>query len=81
MAVWRDTNDYPQVADEEIEQVEGIVRSEVVFAGPAEEGPSASRIVRWQAPLLSTEPPGIGDSGLHLPLIEEIRRVNVDKRP
>jgi hypothetical protein len=37
----------------------GLVRSEVQFAGPPEDGPDASRLVRWLAPLASPDPPGI----------------------
>jgi hypothetical protein len=39
--------------------IEGLVRSEVEFAGPAEGAASNSRAVRWLAPLSSDNPPGI----------------------
>jgi hypothetical protein len=37
------------------------------FAGDANDGPAASRLVRWQVPLRSGRPPGIGDALLPLP--------------
>jgi hypothetical protein len=42
------------------------VRSDVQFAGAVESGPQACRIVRWQAPLRSPDPPGI-DGGVPAP--------------
>jgi serine/threonine-protein kinase len=47
--------------------IEGLVRTELGFAGEADEGPDASRLVRWQVPLRSGQPPGIGDVPLALP--------------
>ncbi len=47
--------------------IEGLVRSEMGFAGDLAEGPDASRLVRWQVPLRSGKPPGIGDMPLSLP--------------
>jgi len=47
--------------------IEGLVRTDLGFAGDAEDGPDASRLVRWQVPLRSTRPPGIGDGRLSLP--------------
>jgi len=67
LAKWDPADGQSQWADEAAVQVEGIVRTDVGFAGAADEGPSASRIVRWQVPLRSTEPPGIGDAPLFLP--------------
>jgi hypothetical protein len=48
--------------------IAGLVRSAVVFAGPAEDSPSASRLVEWQAPLRSSTPPGIDPRALTWPL-------------
>ncbi|HUY35100.1 MAG TPA: protein kinase [Pirellulales bacterium] len=67
LARWETDDGQVQTADEAAVQVEGIVRTEVGFAGAADEGPAASRIIRWQVPLRSTEPPGIGDAPLFLP--------------
>ncbi len=47
--------------------LEGLARTELGFAGAAGEGPEASRLVRWQVPLRSATPPGIGDMSLPLP--------------
>jgi hypothetical protein len=52
---------------EETAQVQGLVRSRVEFAGNVDNDPASSRLVRWQAPLRSLEPPGIGERTLHLP--------------
>jgi len=46
--------------------VAGLVRSEVTFAGPLSPNPLNARLVRWQAPGRSVDPPGIAD--LDLPL-------------
>jgi hypothetical protein len=55
------------VLPEEDLEVGGLVRSSVEFAGAAEGPPSESRIVRWQAPLRSIDPPGATAAGLVLP--------------
>ena len=70
VALWHGAEGKTRAATEETIQVDGMVRTDVGFAGEAEEGPSASRIVRWQAPLRSTEPPGIGEDELSLPMVE-----------
>lgn len=67
LALWHGANSRIRAAAEEMIQVAGLVRTDVGFAGDAAEGPKASRIVRWQVPLRSPEPPGIGEEGLHLP--------------
>jgi serine/threonine-protein kinase len=41
--------------------VEGIVASQLQFAGHADAGSSASRLTRWQGATQSDEPPGIPD--------------------
>jgi hypothetical protein len=53
--------------DETELDVGGLVRSPLEFAGPAEKGPAASRLVRWQGPLRSSEPPGALAGGVFLP--------------
>jgi serine/threonine-protein kinase len=73
LAVWRGVGGLVHEADESGVQVEGIVRTEVGFAGSADDGPAASRIVRWQVPLRSPEPPGIGDAPLRLPSLRRTR--------
>jgi hypothetical protein len=52
-----------QVAGEEDIRVEGLVRSDVGFAGDKDSSPAASRVVRWQVPLQSPDPPGITENG------------------
>lgn len=41
--------------------VAGLVHSELEFAGPPSDNPATSRVIRWQVPLRSTDPPGIGE--------------------
>lgn len=67
LAVWHGANGRVREAAEEMIHVAGLVRTDVGFAGEAEEGPEASRIVRWQVPLRSPDPPGIGEDALNLP--------------
>lgn len=64
IAAWRGTDGGQQVLDDAAVSMAGLVRSKVRFAGGAEAGAAASRIVRWQAPLQSTDPPGIDPAGL-----------------
>ncbi len=45
----------------------GLVRSELGFGGTTSDGPNASRLVRWQVPLRSTQPPGVGEWTFVLP--------------
>ena len=59
IAAWRGSDGRQRALDEAAVSIEGLVRSEVGFAGDAEDGPAASQIVRWQVPLRSTAPPGI----------------------
>ena len=59
IAAWRRPDGGQQVLDEATLSIAGLVRSEVKFAGKAEDGPAASRIVHWQAPLQSVDPPGV----------------------
>ena len=59
----------PQELAEDGLHVAGLVRGRVEFAGEDEDaaGPDAARLRRWQAPLRSSEPPGIGAGRLILP--------------
>jgi hypothetical protein len=56
---WRGPDGREQTVDESSLVIAGLVRSEVEFAGPPSNDPAASRLIRWQAPLQSSEPPGI----------------------
>ncbi|MFH1919209.1 MAG: protein kinase [Planctomycetota bacterium] len=67
IAVWRRPDGDPQTLDDALVSIAGLVRSEVGFSGPAESGPSSSRLVRWQAPLRSPHPPGIDPAALAWP--------------
>jgi hypothetical protein len=58
IAQWLPRRGETQTLDESAASIAGMVRSEVQFAGPVGEGPGASRVVRWQAPLNSPSPPG-----------------------
>lgn len=61
LAIWQPDYGPPRaLADEEIEAA-GLVRSPLRFAGDAANSPAASRVVHWQAPLSSPDPPGILD--------------------
>ena len=66
MAQWRRGARRPEALGEEDLEVAGLVRGEVEFAGRAEGPPSASRVVRWQAPLRSANPPGANPDALFL---------------
>ncbi len=61
---WREPDGRQQTADESALSIAGLVRSEVAFAGRSSGDPAASRLVRWQAPLQSPNPPGIDPAPL-----------------
>ncbi|NQU22620.1 MAG: protein kinase [Candidatus Nealsonbacteria bacterium] len=63
IAAWRCDDGRQQPLDDASVSIAGVVRSKVEFAGKAESDPAASRIIRWQAPLLSTDPPGFDPEG------------------
>jgi len=67
IAAWRGGDGLRTVLDDASISISGLVRSEVGFAGDAQSGPAASRIIRWQAPLQSTGPPGVDPAGLPTP--------------
>jgi eukaryotic-like serine/threonine-protein kinase len=67
MAEWINRAGKRQVLVEEELEIAGLVRSRAEFAGHAEEGPKASRLLRWQAPLRSPDPPGIDSNRLYSP--------------
>ena len=64
IAAWRGPDGVQTVLDDASISISGVVRSEVGFAGDARSGPAASRIVHWQAPLQSTDPPGADPTNL-----------------
>jgi len=52
------------LADDQL-AVAGIVRGELEFAGRADGPPADSRVMRWQVPLRSADPPGADPDRLH----------------
>ena len=64
IAAWRGSDGREEVLDDASVSIAGLVRSKVGFAGDAGSGPAASRIIRWQVPLRSTDPPGIDPARL-----------------
>jgi hypothetical protein len=67
MMAWRASADREELVDESSLSIAGLVRSEVAFAGKPSRDPAASRLIRWQAPLQSADPPGIDPSPLPPP--------------
>jgi len=59
IAAWRKPNGEQRVLDDAALSIAGLVRSEIVFGGQTD-----SRVVRWQAPLASADPPGADPSSL-----------------
>lgn len=64
VAAWREADGRQQGLDDSRVSIAGVVRSRLGFSGVAESGPGASRIIRWQAPLRSPDPPGIDPAAL-----------------
>jgi hypothetical protein len=58
MVAYRGPDGRQRVLDDASVSMAGLVRSAVDFADRAENGPAASRVLRWQAPLQSADPPG-----------------------
>ena len=58
-AVWQPGDEQPTALDDSAARVVGLVRSRIEFAGSAEDGPAASQVIHWQAPLRTTRPPGV----------------------
>jgi hypothetical protein len=67
LVAWRDPRDGMLTGlDDSLLACSGLVRGAMQFAAHPDDGPAASRLVRWTAPARSQQPPGIG-SALHLP--------------
>jgi len=64
IAAWRLADGSQQTLDDTSISIDGLVRSEVGFAGEAGSDPASSRAIRWQAPLRTPDPPGIDPAGL-----------------
>ena len=63
VAAWR-RDDGREESFNDAGSISGLVRGAVEFAGNAGRNASASRAVRWQAPLLSPDAPGIDPQSL-----------------
>ena len=59
IAAWRSPDGSQRSLDDAAISMDGLVWSEVAFAGDQQSTPAASQIVRWQAPLRSADPPGV----------------------
>jgi len=59
VAAWYPPEGTGRILDDSVVAIEGLVRSEVGFAGNAQSEAAASRIIRWQVPLHSPDPPGL----------------------
>jgi serine/threonine protein kinase len=68
IAAWQPPGGELLILEDAAASIAGLVRSNVRFAGAVEAGPQACRIVRWQAPLRSPDPPGID---AHVPATPE----------
>jgi hypothetical protein len=64
IAAWQSAAAGRQALDDAKISIDGLVRSEVEFAGRPTSHPADSRIVGWQAPLRSTDAPGVDASRL-----------------
>jgi len=59
IAAWDGSDGQGRPLDDASVSIAGLVRSRVTFAGELDADPGSSRVVRWQAPLQSPDPPGI----------------------
>jgi eukaryotic-like serine/threonine-protein kinase len=66
VAIWQHEGTTETLPDDAV-AVEGVVTGKLEFAGSAAGDPATSRLTKWVAPLLSDEPPGIGDTLPKLP--------------
>lgn len=66
LACWQPDYGPPLALPDERIEAAGLVRSALGFAGEPSHVPAASRVVRWQAPLVSSDPPGILERPLYL---------------
>jgi hypothetical protein len=64
IGVWCEPDGRQQPLDESSLAIAGLVRSAVGFAGVVSRDPATSRLVHWQAPLQSADPPGISPNSI-----------------
>jgi hypothetical protein len=62
LCVWRDNEGTLRGAADDQLHAAGLVRNDVTFSGANNHGPAGSRVVRWQAPRQSADPPGIRET-------------------
>ncbi|MBN2295704.1 MAG: hypothetical protein JXM70_24950, partial [Pirellulales bacterium] len=55
----REPDSTPQELDDASVAIAGLVRGKAQFAAAADAGIWANRLTDWQAPLKSSEPPGV----------------------
>jgi serine/threonine protein kinase len=72
VAIWQHEGTTETLPDDAV-AVEGLVTGKLEFAAAASSDPATSRLTKWLAPLLSDEPPGIGDS---LPMLPPLSLAN-----
>jgi hypothetical protein len=66
-ATWYDREGEPHALDDGLVSIEGLVGGQFDFADSADAGAHASQVVRWTAPLRSTDAPGIRAAALPRP--------------
>ncbi len=66
-AQWQLPDGSAQAMEDRAAAIAGLVRSSLRFAGGESEAPAASRVLEWQAPLSSPDPPGVNPGSLPLP--------------
>ena len=65
IATWNTPDGAGKILDDSAVAIEGLVRSDVGFAGTVQSETSASRVIRWQVPLHSPDPPGVNPDTLY----------------
>jgi hypothetical protein len=67
LATWIKANGKSETINTASLEIDGLVRSQIKFAGPVSDVPAGSQAVRWQAPLRTIDPPGIDARRLRVP--------------
>jgi hypothetical protein len=69
VAAWQSPSGLTRPVREELLSVAGLVRGEIEFASDNPLAAASSRVTSWQAPLRSSQPPGILSGVPDLPLV------------